>query len=272
MENYYLAKRELFFWKDLKNAIINTDDIYGLRLFNELKDSGINILTYGIDSGQINAKNIVINLSGMSFDLNYNNQTIRCLVSIIGKFNIYNLLAVVAALLIDGYTLFDIPQMLSKLVTVSGRMETIVLPNKPLVVVDYSHTPDSLHNALTTLSGLDGRGDLYCVFGCGGNRDKTKRPIMGKIATTLANYTFITTDNPRFEDSKDIIQQIVMGVNGNNYKVIENREDAIKYVLAIAKANDIVLISGKGHETYQEIKGIKTYFSDFELALKLLED
>ncbi|MBP9743363.1 MAG: UDP-N-acetylmuramoyl-L-alanyl-D-glutamate--2,6-diaminopimelate ligase [Burkholderiales bacterium] len=307
MEHYYLAKRELFFWHGLRNAIINTDDEYGKRLYAEVTDmwlsqanlhcstgkeieelihpecstpvktantrkASFRILTYGIDSGDLTARVIKIGLSGTIFILKYLDQEIECSVPIVGKFNIYNLLAVVGALLLDGYALNVIVDYFKKLTPVCGRMETIRLSQKPLVVIDYSHTPDSLKNALLTLREIEHSGKLYCIFGCGGNRDAAKRPLMGQLATTLADYTVITSDNPRFEDPDNIITQIAAGAANGNYKIISTRDTAIKYVLTIARAGDIVLIAGKGHETYQEINGVKHEFSDFAIAQALLLD
>lgn len=303
MEHYYLAKRELFFWHGLRNAIINTDDEYGKRLYAEVADMclqqvnlncstgqqiealmpkeckaanisnvPLRVLTYGIDSGDLTAKVIKMGLSGTTFILKYFDQEIECCVPMVGKFNVYNLLAVVGTLLLDGYALEIIADYLKGLTPVCGRMEAIMLPQKPLVIIDYSHTPDSLKNALLTLQEIEHSGKIYCIFGCGGNRDAKKRPLMGHIATTLADYTVITSDNPRFENPDDIITQIASGVSVKNYKIIPMRDEAIKYVLTIARAGDIVLIAGKGHETYQEIKGIKYEFSDFAIAQALLLD
>lgn len=271
MENYYIAKRDLFLWDGLKNAVINTDDEYGMRLNNELSRDTLNILDYGINSGSLRAKNIKINISGMSFDLIYLDKTVQCQVAVVGKFNVYNLLAVAGSMLLDGYTLSGIANLFSRLTPVHGRMDAIILEGKPLVVVDYSHTPDSLLNALTTLKEVEHSGLLYCVFGCGGNRDNTKRQIMGGISSKIADYTIVTSDNPRFEEPEAIISQITKGITNSNYQVITNRADAIKHAIEIGKPGDIILIAGKGHETYQEIKGVKHDFSDFDIARQFLK-
>lgn len=307
MENYYLAKRELFFWHGLENAIINVDDEYGKRLAGQLvelqntpvhsdaeqtqnnvqdynnkyntdKDIPLNVLTYGIDNGELTANDIKITLGGTFFILKFKDEAIECTVPVIGKFNVYNLLAVAGALLVDGYKLPEIAKLLAQLSPVCGRMETLIFADKPLVAVDYSHTPDSLKNALLTLKEIEHTGKLYCVFGCGGNRDKLKRPIMGKIATQIADYTVITSDNPRYEEPGEIIAQVVAGIESDNtscdehnkYEVIALREEAISHVLKLAKAGDIVLIAGKGHETYQEIQGVKYAFSDVAIAENIL--
>ncbi len=277
MEHYYLAKKKLFLWNNLKQIIINTDDFFGTRLYDELvyknKTTLIScprIISYGINSGDVRAESIKISLTEVNFQLIYNDERVFCKVGVIGKFNVYNLLAVACKLILDGYTLAQISKLMSKLVPVKGRMETLVYKDKPLVVVDYSHTPDSLYNALSTLKNIESVGKLYCVFGCGGNRDTSKRAIMGDIASSLSDYVILTSDNPRYENPDSIIAQIKDGIKSNNYHVIENRKDAIKYALETAQVNDIVLIAGKGHEDYQEINGVKSYFSDIEFAKEFL--
>ncbi len=271
MESYYQAKRDLFFWHDLTNAIINTDDEYGKRLFDELKaKEEVQLIDYGINSGTLRASDIIIDLSGMRFNLNYNNEVVPTKVSVIGRFNIYNILAVTGALIVDGYALSEISLLLSKITPVCGRMDTVSVTGKPLVVVDFSHTPDSLLNALNTLRTVENIGKLYCVFGCGGNRDSSKRPIMGNIATKIADYVIVTSDNPRFEDPDEIIKQIISGIKSDNFISISDRTSAIEYAIKTAQLGDIILIAGKGHETYQEIKGVKSPFFDFDVAKKFL--
>lgn len=272
MESYYLAKRELFFWNGLKKAVINIDDEYGLRLYNELikENKDVNCITYGIDKGDIKASNLVINLSGMTFDVYYKNEKAKVIVKVIGRFNVYNLLAVIATLLLDGFELGHAVMLLQSLKPVCGRMDAIIMSEKPLVVVDFSHTPDSLEKALTTLKEIEHTGKLYCVFGCGGNRDNTKRPKMGNTAASIADYTFVTSDNPRFEEPEAIIEQIKAGIKSDNYIAIPDRKMAIKAAIDAAKVGDIILIAGKGHETYQEIKGVKYPFSDFDIANEYL--
>lgn len=272
MENYYLAKSDLFYWHRLKNAVINADDKYGERLIQELQQNNPDLILvdYGIQNGSLKAYDLVINLSGMTFKLSYKNEEILINVKVIGKFNVYNLLAVAGVLILDGYSLNEIAIILAKLTPVCGRMDAIIVQDKPLVVVDFSHTPDSLENALITLQQIEHKGKLYCVFGCGGNRDAKKRPIMGEIASRLADVAIITSDNPRFESPEEIIEQIKIGVSKNNSISISSRSEAIAYALNQAKSGDIVLIAGKGHETYQEIQGVKHPFSDFKIAHSLL--
>ncbi|HMT03288.1 MAG TPA: UDP-N-acetylmuramoyl-L-alanyl-D-glutamate--2,6-diaminopimelate ligase [Burkholderiales bacterium] len=279
MSNYFQAKRKLFFWNDLVNAVINVDDKYGKKLYAELsKQNKTKVISYGIEKNfteknhkKVIATHIKLGMQGTSFRLCYAGKCRDVLVKLIGKFNIYNLLAVVGTLISDGYSLDNIADILPKLKPVFGRMDTIFTPNKPLIIIDYAHTPDALKNALSTLQQVELRGELYCIFGCGGNRDAKKRPLMGEIATKFADHVIITSDNPRNEDSNAIIKQIEAGITQKkNYLVIANRRLAITKTIKKASANDIILIAGKGHETYQEINGVKHHFSDYEVAQESL--
>ncbi len=272
MENYFQAKEQLFYWFGLKSAIINVDDKYGERLINKLntQNDGLNVISYGIKNGDIRASNIELTLQGVIFDLSYKNSVVRLSSPVLGMFNVYNLLAVCATLLANDVSWDILPAILSNLKPVIGRMDAQIVFNKPLVVVDFAHSPDALENALKTLRDLEGINQLICVFGCGGNRDKLKRPIMGQIATNLADNVIITSDNPRNEKASDIINDIVAGINLDNYMVIEERQQAIEYAIKNAKHNDVILIAGKGHEEYQEINGVKYPFSDLKLVKNLL--
>jgi len=257
--------------------VINVDDIYGKRLYKELQDSDnpINIITYGVDSGDIQAKNIVMTLDGIRFILCYKNLTLEIKVQVIGEFNIYNILAVVGILLINQVDLHKIPDYLKIINPVKGRMDIIPkMANQPLVVIDFAHTPDALENALQSINKIEHKGKVYCIFGCGGDRDTSKRSIMGKIAIANADYVIITSDNPRTEEPTSIINQIIMDINdySGKYTVEVDRELAIKKAIKMAQTNDIVLIAGKGHEEYQEVNGVKTHFSDFEIAKKELNN
>jgi UDP-N-acetylmuramoyl-L-alanyl-D-glutamate--2,6-diaminopimelate ligase len=295
MEEYFKAKRELFYWHGLENAIINIDDPYGKRLYDELSVSKLgnneltpNIISYGIDDKKcqicdLYAFDIVMDLSGMKFKINYHGKIQQFQVAVIGKFNIYNLLAVAAQLVIDGYDLEQIASVFAQIKSVCGRMDAIIQPNAPLVVVDYAHTPDALYNTLITLQQIPHLGKIYCVFGCGGDRDKTKRGLMGQIAVANSDHVIITTDNPRSEKPAAIIADIISGmpathtatklndINNTNYTVIEDRSQAIECAIKNAKIGDIILIAGKGHETYQEINGVKHEFSDFKIANNILQ-
>lgn len=274
MENYYLAKRHLFYWNGLKNAVINVDDKYGKALFDDLRSNNtdVTLFSYGIEDGDLRASDIKLDLSGMSFRLDYNNLSRKINVPILGKFNVYNLLAVFATLLANGVSWDILTDLASNLKPVIGRMDAEIVSGKPLVVVDYSHTPDSLEKALQTLSEIP-HNKLICVFGCGGNRDKLKRPQMGEVAVKYADSVIITTDNPRHENPEDIINDILSSQNvkkSTNYNVIVDRMEAIVKAINQASSNDIVLVAGKGHESYQEIAGVKYHFSDLEVVRKIL--
>ncbi len=274
MEEYFAAKAELFYWQGLKHAVINADDVYGLRLIQDLQQSAsaVNVISYGIDSGDLRASEIKLTTRGISFILSYANQQQLIHSKIIGRFNIYNLLAVFGTLLANGIAWDQLALIADQLKPVVGRMDAVIYDDKPLVVVDYSHTPDALEKALSTLREISHRAKLICVFGCGGNRDSTKRPLMGAIATKYADWSIITTDNPRHEDPEDIIQDILQGVTGSNYQIIVDRKSGIIEAFKLAKAGDVVLVAGKGHENYQEIKGVKHHFSDLELVAELLDE
>lgn len=270
MDEYFNAKKQLFFWHNLKYAIINIDDAYGQQLLDNLNSNNsasLQIITYAIDChADLQASNIRLMLSGLVFDLHYQSKVIQIKTKVIGLFNVYNLLAVFASLVSHGVKLKQLPEIALNLTPVVGRMDALIYPNKPLVVIDYAHTPDALEKALTTLNEIEHR-KLFCVFGCGGNRDKSKRSIMGEIAINKADYSYVTSDNPRFENPQDIINEITQGMSGKqNYEIVVNRHDAIIKALTMATAKDIVLIAGKGHETYQEIEGIKHYFNDAQLV------
>ncbi len=274
MENYFQAKAKLFYWDSLENAIINVDDEYGRRLYQELKleNRKLNLVGYGINNGDLKAENICLTNNGMDFDVVYQGKKVPIHANIVGRFNVYNLLSVIASLITTNVNLEEISEIINRLNPVAGRMDAAIIPGKPLVVVDYSHTPDSLQKGLETLLEIRGEGRLICVFGCGGNRDSSKRPIMGAIASEIADVAIVTTDNPRYEDPQSIINEIVAGIKEPNYKVIIDRKEAILFAIRNAKPEDIVMVAGKGHEDYQEIKGVKFHFSDLEIVRELLND
>ena len=186
---------------------------------------------------------------------------LRC--NLLGEFNVSNVLGVVSLLGVLGYKFSEITRAASGLRNVLGRMDAIARPGMPLVVIDYAHTPDALAKALKALR-VNCRGNLWCVFGCGGDRDKGKRPQMGQIATEIADYSIVTDDNPHSEASAAIIGDIVAGaIEGRNLTIESNRRRAIQLALSSAKTGDIVLIAGKGHEDYQEINGQRISYSDY---------
>ena len=274
MDNYFAAKEELFYWSGLKNAVINSDDEYGQRLINRLNESQspVNIISYGINSGDVCARDIKLSNRGCEFILIYEDHQALVYAPVIGLFNVYNLLAVIASLLINDVKFSQIAEIVSTLKPVTGRMDAKIITGKPLVVVDYAHTPDALEKALSTLKEIKGNGQLICVFGCGGNRDRTKRPLMGQAVARYADKIIITTDNPRFEEPEAIIADILPAMTDSQFLVEIERKEAIHKAIKMALADDIILVAGKGHETYQEIRGVKHPFSDFEIIRESLEE
>jgi UDP-N-acetylmuramoyl-L-alanyl-D-glutamate--2,6-diaminopimelate ligase len=191
-------------------------------------------------------------------------------LKLIGKFNIYNALAAITAGLVEGISLDQMAHTLASIPGVNGRFEPVDAGQPYLVVVDYAHTPDSLENVIRTIQQFV-TGNIITVFGCGGDRDRTKRPIMGKIAAEMSDITLVTSDNPRTEHPTAIIGEIVAGIgpelqDSSRLLVIEDRQIAIKKAIEIAQPHDVVLIAGKGHETYQEIDGVRHEFDDREIA------
>ena len=274
MQEYFAAKAELFYWQGLAHGVINADDEYGQQLIAMLQTENprLNLLSYGIEQGDLRASDIQLSTQGIKFTLHYKQQEQLIHAKIIGRFNVYNLLAVFGVLLANGIAWEQLDLISGQLKPVIGRMDATIQDGKPLVVVDYSHTPDALEKALSTLREISQQAKLICVFGCGGNRDTGKRPLMGQIATELADHVIITTDNPRHEEPAAIIQDILTGVKRSNYQVIIDRKQALIEALNQATAGDVVLVAGKGHESYQEIKGVKHHFSDLELVAELLNE
>lgn len=271
-ENYYKAKAKLF---DIsKNSIINVDDEYGKRLIKEVTMKNTSkVTTYSIEEGSdLKGENIDLEATGMRFDLEINGEMKKVCLPIPGRYNVYNALGCIGAALNEGINIDVIIDALA-MVTVPGRCENLTLGmnSEFQVIRDYSHTPDSLKNILENLRELT-NGRLICIFGCGGDRDKTKRPIMGEIGTELSDIAIITSDNPRSEDPYAILNDIVAGVKKENYKVIENREAAIKEALQMAEKGDIIVIAGKGHETYQILKNETIHFDEKEVVLKLMKE
>ncbi len=268
-ENYLSAKKILFDSLSSSSfAIYNSDDSHSKKL---ISNSKANLVSYGTSSNSdFVLKNISYDLSGTTFIVEHKGDSFPVSTSLIGKFNAYNACAAFAVGFTSGIKEEKIIEGIKNTKQVPGRFEVISKGNKK-VIIDYSHTADSLEKALLAVKDIvKDSAPVYTVFGCGGNRDKTKRPIMGKIATELSNYVFVTSDNPRFEDPFDIIKDIKTDITKDNYKVIENREEAISYAIKNSEENAVILIAGKGHENYQEKKGIRNHFSDREVAEKFL--
>ncbi|MEO6800975.1 MAG: UDP-N-acetylmuramoyl-L-alanyl-D-glutamate--2,6-diaminopimelate ligase [Rhodanobacter sp.] len=280
MEAYGAAKAKLFAWPGLRVAVINSDDTFGRELAATLP-VGVQVLRFsasdGDDNGDDNgvdiaASNIVTSASGLSFLLRSPWGMRNVHSHLLGRFNVANLLAVVGCLGALGEPFEGIVKAVEQLLPVNGRMSRLGgLQGLPLVVVDYAHTPDALEQALTALRSHCA-GKLICVFGCGGERDAGKRPLMGAIAAQLADVAIVTDDNPRGENGDAIVAQIVAGMTEAAAMAIErDRAVAIADALALARTGDVVLIAGKGHETYQDGAAGKRPFDDLAVAHATLE-
>ena len=272
MERYLDAKRLLFRDGMVRNAAFNADEET-----TEYVRQGLTCpqITYGISSpADLFARDIEIAESGVSFTLSLRDlHSVRVHLLLMGMFNVYNALAASAVALILGVSLEDIRRGLGKLVSVPGRVEMLKTDTPYRVLLDYSHSPDALQNILKTVREFC-RGRIILVFGCGGDRDKGKRPIMGRIAGELADHSILTTDNPRFEDPMDILRSIEAGIRPTDaeYEVIENRRAAIRQALEMAVGGDIVVLAGKGHETYQDIAGVKHPFDERAIVSEILKE
>lgn len=267
-EQYRNTKAKAFLAKNCKIAVVNVDDALGLQISATRKNG---LITYGIENpADVFAINISERACGVNFVINLFDALYEVNSNRLGLFNVYNLLACATACALCGVKTQYIAEKIQNLCMVKGRMERIF--NKINIFIDYAHTPDGLKNALETLKRIKGENSLICVFGCGGNRDREKRPIMGKISGKLADFTIITSDNPRFEEAEEIIKQIEHGIREVTYDYITvaDRERAIEYAINRAKIGDYVLIAGKGAEEYQECMGITRHFSDREVAYTYL--
>lgn len=277
MENYFDAKKKLFdgrIGEKPASCVINIDDEYGVELAGELKAAGQRVVTFAQKTrADLTAENIEVSLiGGTSFLLKTPNSERQITSPLVGKPHVYNMLAATAAALELGYDLDKIAGGLETCVGAPGRFERVPHDGDFAVVVDYAHTDDALLNTLKTARDLtDGR--VITVFGCGGDRDKTKRPLMGEVAGNHSDLVFVTSDNPRTEDPLEIIEEIITGLIKTEceYRVISDRREAIFRAIADAKANDVVLICGKGHETYQIVGNDKFHFDDREVAHEALE-
>lgn len=277
MEAYAAAKQKLFEWEGLKAAIINADDAFGAQLLAELP-AGL-ALGYGIDNGDLRITDLQTDLNGMRLTISSPWGEAELHSPLLGRFNAYNLLACLGVLLKSGVALAQACAVLGQIESAKGRMQRLGGGSKPLVVIDYAHTPDALDKALATVREvMPSRRRLFCVFGCGGDRDRGKRPLMGRIACQRADIVIITNDNPRTEEPRQIIRDILEGVDGaaaeqgshGDYSVQGDRAAAIRSAVELAGPGDVVLIAGKGHEEYQDANGVKAPFSDVEHALAAL--
>jgi len=277
MAAYGEAKQRLFDWPGLRAAVLNLDDPFGAELAERLRGGALDVWTYSTErDARLAARAIAYHDGGLGFELHEGADVLSVRSTLIGSYNVANLLAVIGGLRALGVPLKAIVDVVPQLTAVPGRMQRVASDRAgPQVVVDYAHTPDALEKALLALQpfAAERGGALWCVFGCGGDRDATKRPLMGAIAQKLAQRVVVTSDNPRHESPGFILQQIVAGLADGSEpaSVIEDRRAAIRHAVTAADARDVVLIAGKGHEDYQEIAGRRFPFSDPDEASAALE-
>jgi UDP-N-acetylmuramoyl-L-alanyl-D-glutamate--2,6-diaminopimelate ligase len=307
MEDYFQAKRRLFVELLAEGglAVINIDDQYGRRLAEQLRgdksiENGcLRVLTYGVQSqdADIAAEQILAGFQSTKFQITTKDGSFPVESSLLGTTNVMNILAAAAVAIGEHIPIEVIQDGIRTAAAVPGRFEQVSVGQPFLALIDYAHTEDALERLLQNASTLlelsssarphrlkrcyeeqlflteDARrlGRVITVFGCGGNRDRGKRPKMGEIATQLSYFTILTSDNPRYEDPKQIIHEIEAGIRSDNYIVIHDRKAAIAMAVELASAGDIVVIAGKGHEDYQEIKGVKTHFSDREVLQEAIQ-
>ncbi len=283
MDAYWQAKAELFKWPGLRAAVLNVDDAQGLLLQGALAGTALDLWTYAATtsaSARLCARDIRYLGDGLTFELvEAGSLSVLLRSGLIGDYNVSNLLAVVATLRALGVTLAHAARACALLTSVPGRMQRVLTSapsaaGQPEVLVDYAHTPDALDKALRALQPLAVArgGALWCVFGCGGNRDAGKRPLMGAIAQRQAQQVVVTSDNPRDEAPGAIIAAVVAGMAGSSApELIEDRRAAIVHAVSQAQSNDVVLIAGKGHEDYQEIAGVRQPFDDVVEARAALQ-
>lgn len=268
MEDYKRAKLKLFEEYDYKYAVINSDDAVGREIIGKTDKA----ISYGIENpADVFAIDVNEDRDGQNFVINLFDCIYNVTINLIGEFNVYNALAAATAAALYGVTPREVADGLENLKGVGGRLEK-VYEGKFDVYIDYAHTPDGLKNALLALGKIC-ENRLICVFGCGGNRDEKKRPIMGKISGELADFTVITSDNPRFEEPMDIIWQIEKGVlqSTRDYVIVQDRAEGIEYAVNYARDGDVILIAGKGHEKYQEVFGIKHLYNDKDTVEEIIK-
>ena len=264
-EDYFLAKLQLFKMAT-KGCVINNDNTYGQRILKEISPSK-RCLSYGLsEASELWANHIEYHQWGSTFHLNWCGQSVPVRLNIPGKIYIYNLMACVGVMLLQGFKIEAISELVSKIEPVRGRLERVPNDQSRTVLLDYAHTPDALENVLQAIQEFS-RGKIITVFGCGGDRDRKKRPMMGEIAQKLSDLVVLTSDNPRTEAPGQIIKDVLEGMSlSDELYVVEDRREGIHKALTLAGENDVVLIAGKGHEDYQIIGKNKIHFDDKEVV------
>lgn len=266
MEDYYLTKKKLFEMTSLAN-IINIDDIYGKRLVNEINNR-VPIYSYGVEEeADFRAINIENRVEGLKYTVKTPKGNYLVEMKIAGRVNIYNSLAVIAAAYSYGYDMMQIIEALQKAENVPGRFEFVETNDDYHVLIDYAHTPDGYEKLFSTVNEF-AKGRKIALFGCGGDRDGVKRPVMGEIAARNCDLVILTTDNPRTENPDRIVEDILIGIKkaNGNYLFIEDRKEAIEYAIENHQPNDLIMLIGKGHERYQIIGHEKHYFNEREIV------
>ncbi|RYF43598.1 MAG: UDP-N-acetylmuramoyl-L-alanyl-D-glutamate--2,6-diaminopimelate ligase [Comamonadaceae bacterium] len=276
MAAYWQAKAELFRWPGLQAAVLNLDDVKGVELAQSLEGGAVDVWTFsGRHAARLQALDIGYGAEGLRFTVAEGGECHLLETRLIGQYNVSNLLGVIGAMRALGVPLGAAVQACGDLLPVPGRMERLQQPGQPAVAIDYAHTPDALDKALQALRPLATQrgGRLWCVFGCGGDRDPVKRPLMAAVAEKNADRVVVTSDNPRSESPAAIISQILLGLShAGSVQVQADRALAIAQTIAAAAAQDVVLLAGKGHEDYQEIGGVKFPFDDRVHALAAVKE
>ncbi len=281
MQSYAAVKRRLFDWQALKFAVLNLDDAFGAELALQLRDQQVEVIGYGLSDAALRMAErygmrmvygsmLKMSGEGMRLDIRSSWGTGELQSRLIAGFNASNLLGVLAVLLVSDIELSLALTLLSQVKAVAGRMQSVGRAGQPAVIVDYAHTPDALEKVLLALREVNTEGRLICVFGCGGDRDRGKRAMMGKVAERFADVSIVTSDNPRSEDPQNIIGEVISGMTMGKHTVVTDRAAAIEQAIGQAELGDTVLIAGKGHENYQEIQGVRHHFSDVLTAERAL--
>jgi len=275
MASYAAAKQRLFEFDSVKTVVINAEDAFGQGLIKALATQDTTaVMTYGRTTANttLSANTVKTTLEGLTFTLVNADNDSQVHSKVLGQFNIDNLLATAGSLLAINIGFDEVVNLLSQCSAINGRMQMLGSTEQVTVVIDFAHTPDALEKVLQSLQEhLPKQGQLWCVFGCGGDRDTGKRPLMGASAALYADHLIVTADNPRSEDNHAIVAAIVAGIpNGVTPYIEHDRKQAITYAINHAKPQDIVLVAGKGHEQYQEIAGVKHPFSDMTVVTQAL--
>ncbi len=269
IENYKNAKKKLF--NICENAVVNVDDAAGAEYADDIL---VPLLTYGIENkASLKAYDIKISARGVIFNMEYEGKVYKVRLGIPGKFSVYNALTALGSVIAAGISVEKAIEALTFAKGVMGRCETVYTNTDYTVIIDYAHTPDGLENIISTVKEFC-EGRVITLFGCGGDRDCTKRPVMGSVAARLSDYCIVTSDNPRTENPAKIIEDVMVGVNETDCEhiVIENRREAIGYALSFAKRGDCIILAGKGHETYQIVGKTKNHFDEREIIAEYLSE